>query len=87
MTTGVGKTTQGADVLASAVGAVRTWGGTEVADDPHALGVAAVAVGVLANPLGLIVAVRWITSIIMVLCLSTVVALLFRAPVAASGTA
>jgi len=43
VTTGVGKTTQGADVLASAVGAVRTWGGRQVADDPHALGVAAVA--------------------------------------------
>ncbi len=51
------------------------------------LGVAAVAVGVLANPLGLIVAVRWITSIIMVLCLTTVGALLLRPPGPASGTA
>src|SRR6266487_1463352 len=52
------------------------------------LGVAAVAVGVLANPLGLIVAVRWITSIIiMVLCLPTVGALLLRPPGPASGTA
>jgi len=51
------------------------------------LGVAAVAVGGLANPLGLIVAVRWITSIIMVLCLTTVGALLLRPPVPASGTA
>src|SRR6266550_3557013 len=51
------------------------------------LGVAAVAVGGLANPLGLIVAVRWITSIIMVLCLTTVGALLLRPPGPASGTA
>jgi hypothetical protein len=51
------------------------------------LGIASVAVGGLADPLGLIVAVRWITSIILVLCLSTVGALLLRPPVPASGTA
>jgi MFS family permease len=51
------------------------------------LGVAAVAVGGLANPLGLIVAVRWITSIIIVLCLTTVVALLLRSLVPDAGTA
>jgi hypothetical protein len=51
------------------------------------LGIASVAVGVLANPLGLIVAVRWITSLIIVLCLTTVGALLLRPPGPAAGTA
>jgi hypothetical protein len=51
------------------------------------LGIASVAVGVLANPLGLIVAVRWITSIIIVLGLTIVGALLLRRPAPAAGTA
>ena len=44
VTAGVEHRTHGADVLASAVGAVRNWGSEQVADDPHALAVAAVAV-------------------------------------------
>jgi MFS family permease len=51
------------------------------------LGIASVAVGVLANPLGLIVAVRWITSLIILLCLATVGALLLRPPGPAAGPA
>ena len=45
------QTTQRADVLASALGAVRSWGGSNAADDEHAYAVAALAVEI-ADQLG-----------------------------------
>ena len=54
----VDQSTQGADVLASAVGAVRHWGGAEVAEDPHAKAVAAVAVEI-AEQLGIELSLRF----------------------------
>jgi len=54
----VEQTTQGADVLASAVGAVRHWGSSEIADDPHANAVAEVAIEI-AEQLGVELSLRF----------------------------
>lgn len=58
VSTTVEQTTQGADVLASAVGAVRHWGNTEIADDPHAKAVAVIAVEI-ADQLGIELSLRF----------------------------
>ena len=58
VSTTVEQRTQGADVLASALGAVRHWGSAEIADDPHAKAVAAVAVEI-AEQLGVELSLRF----------------------------
>src|SRR5262249_14813228 len=58
VSTAVEQTTQGADVLASAVGAVRHWGSSEIAEDPHANAVAEVAIEI-AEQLGVELSLRF----------------------------
>lgn len=52
------QTTQRADVLASALGAVRTWGSSDAVDDEHAFAVAALAVEI-ADQLGVEISRRF----------------------------
>jgi putative two-component system response regulator len=55
------ETTQRADVLTSAVGAVRKWGSADVADDRHAYAVAALAVEI-ADELGVELSRRFVVA-------------------------